>query len=474
MADLPNFNLTPQNMPTNSGQVTQLPYQTQYGLDQAGIKRQLAQVLLQKGLQQPQGQTIVTGANTPNVYVKPSIIQNAANIAQEVLGARMLGDSANDMRNVMQGYQDFHNAENKKLSDILDPAAAVAGSGTAVAQPVPGDLSSPIAQMRALYRQAATSYDPQTSAKKDEYLAKLNDLVRQQSINQTEQQNVRVKGAQEGASAESKVDAANTAGAAPLMPNPPLPGGGTTGIDLATGANILRNPSNGVPTLQESQAQKIAQTTAASTNSSLDKRSAALGDARNDVVQMGYIGNTAQAMMDIIKSGKAYTGAAAADRAELGRFSQLLGRPVSAGTTYHDILTSLGVSLVKQGQAAAGIQQLRSSSEFNQLLKLTGADWEKSPASYVPILDNLSALSNVAIRNHNTQVSEASRLAAELGRKDTNLISGYHVGPEDIASVQSGLPGTSSEAVLPPPAARTNLPQHRPRRTFNPDGTPVQ
>lgn len=141
----PPFSFSPssQNMPTNVGQLTQLPPQYQSALDAAGLKRALAAALIQRGSQMPQGEMQQTMAGTPGHFIKPSPFQYLNSVAQELLGGKVMSDASNDMRTAMQGYANERNSVLQKVADTFAPAASSVSAPAPTAQPTAQPAAAP-------------------------------------------------------------------------------------------------------------------------------------------------------------------------------------------------------------------------------------------------------------------------------------------------------------------------------------------
>ena len=471
MADMLSFNQPA--MPTNAAQVQQLPSQYQLPLDAAMMKRALAQALLSRGQQQPQGQTIVTGAGAPNVYVKPNITQNLSDLAATLVGAKALGSSMKEMGQVMQGYQQHRQEE---VDSLLNGA---------------GPSEAPQSQR---YIQAGTagmsSNDATVRAQAGEWLKVGAELHKNEQDHVSAQQIAGFThgaGAAEGPSVIAAAQAPSGMDASRLKPptavpvgastdpnNPQAPvGTGVPGQTLSpqTGLVSTTAPGTGAVSTAEGLPAKIQQRVVQAQADELLATHKDLSGMWPQMQDVAHNGAVAGAAATLLRSADPKTGAFALDRAKLMQIGQMFGYGPDVTLSPTQLLHELSLGFLGAAKTDAGFAGRLTDSDLKILRNSSGSDLELQRPVLLRIAENYKAYSDQQVRNFNSRLGEAAQRASRTGIMDPTAFSDKLIQPKNIAPV-----GTDVSGGIPPasaPAASV-LPQNRPRRRFNPDGTPAQ
>jgi hypothetical protein len=103
--------------PTSSAPLMGVPAEYQADLSKAMLKKALAQALLQKGMEQPQGQQLQGANGVPGLYVKSSPLQFLSGMASTLAGAKALGSANTDLTTISARMQ---GKENEILTQAQD------------------------------------------------------------------------------------------------------------------------------------------------------------------------------------------------------------------------------------------------------------------------------------------------------------------------------------------------------------------
>jgi hypothetical protein len=204
-----------------------LPADVQGQLNQAMLRQALAQAMLQRGMQMPEGQTIATGAGAPNRYVKPSAFQYLASLANTAAGASGIGKSQSDITGIMQQFQQAQQQETAQ-----NQATALAHNQIPGASPItnPGQLPPNLqgGYFAELSQLDQASRFPENRARAIKEAGVAADLGKAQASEAGQTQRAVFGAAAPRATVGSVVGASNETplgGAAPLQaPTAPTPG----------------------------------------------------------------------------------------------------------------------------------------------------------------------------------------------------------------------------------------------------------
>ncbi len=451
-------------MPTNAAQVQQLPAGTQYGIDQAMMKKALAQALIAKGSQQPQGQTIQTGGGAPNRYVAPSITQHLSDMASMYVGANALSGSMRDMANVMQSYQAANNDVEQRAAAALDGSADGA---------------------RNAYTIRANSMIPAQQEKAEKmypYIAALTTNERDTNAKMVE--------AARGMSAEpnSVVAAATAAGgpnptlinqnppphpAGPVDPNNPDTGSytGQTGnpiVSPVSGQVVGTKAGSGEPIgmgegLPAKQKLALQQTDSDVLTSNLKQAPEMYADA----MKAAYAAKVAAAYKYCVQ--RANTGALVTEKTDVQQLSSLLGVPVSPKTSFTQLGRSLGMTIQGMTRETGGFGGRVANQEQQIINQASGSNL----GLQTPVLQNIAdIMENYGVTKravHNGQMADFSNHALHHGLT-VNPFTPYIITDDKIPPVPITM--NLIDGGGPNGGGGPAIPSHR--RTFNPDGTPAQ
>jgi hypothetical protein len=426
-----------QTLPTQAGQVTQLPPGVQYGIDQSMLQRALAQAMLQRGMQTPEGQTIVTGAGAPNRYVRPNIMQNLAQVANTAAGVRMLGGANKSLADIMREYQGQVNAAQQGAAGTL---------GGGAAQPTPQGQAPAVGsgmtstQALASYQQMKSSGIPAVMAEADKLLPLIGELRKN-----------------EASIAAENARTAFGAGAAVAQPQGLVAGANASGI----GGGGLQAPGapqtsmvNGVLTAQEPHTGKIQAVaenplSTAMTKKVQDTQMSIIGKrvedaekAQQDAIGAGNLAATGRALREIIP--KAALGPQAMERAELQRWSGLLGFTLPESTTYTQLAHQLALGFLGAAKATSGFQGRLSTQEASWLREASGQNLDITNPALMTMAHNAEMYGLTSVANHNRKMQQFGAHAA--ANKVPGAFDGLSVTPEMISPISTG------EEFMPKPA----------------------
>lgn len=472
-----------QQYATNAPQVTQLPMQYQQGIDASMLKRQLAAMLMQRGMQSPQGQTVVTGDGAPNRFVRSSPWEHLSGLAQTILGGKMMAGAQQELMATANDYQTQHRLAAEDEARAAGPAAYAAMSGKAQPAPLPaigqtmtpqeghvitaGDtpppaivappsgLSSAVQSAYNTYFRHKTSIFPDQQQQSAGLYKIYTDLVSKEAeMEQTKQLELLKAGTAPGSGAtyQSKVEAIKGGDVSKLQTIPQIGAGTSTpsSADLPTGERMVQNTGTGELSYNATTGTRQAEEINRAQQESYGKRFEDLTSSMPEMKSVGQTQAQIRAMLDIMNRGPAYVGALSDDKAELGRLSALIGRPIPAGTQYHDLLRMMGTALIPATAQAAKVSSIRGNSELVNLLRLSGQDLQSDPTALKTRLEQLDAGLGSEISFHNRRIEDLADYANHLGRqKDFEYLLNHKITPNMIAPVQTNLPPTPV-AGLPP------------------------
>ena len=462
---------TTQNMPTNAGQVTQLPAQYQTAIDASMMRRALAQALLARGMQQRTGQTIETGGGAPNRYIRPSITQNLSDLASTVLGGMQLKQSQSELTGAMQNYQQ---GLHKELATVADTTAAgspstgpdggtppnVAPGGSALVPQAKSDIDLGSADAKARWKAALLSPYPVVQQQAKDLYDRYVDLARQEGILKNEQAIAGFKEAATNATVESKVAAAKGSGgmdSGQLQPPPPLEGGkppsSVVGVtDPGTGFTPNRNPSTGAVSLEAGLEPKLAQELQTKQLTALNDSYADMNKNWGNVRGQATMGAVADAFVNLVRSGKVNTGALATERAEVDQFAPLVGHAVAPGTTYTQIARELALKFLGAAKGDSGFATRMSTQEAGWLKDVNGSNLDLQSPALLAIGENYSNHARAEVEASNAKALYSAEVADSMGAHNlAHLHRLLVVNPESIAPVTTGLPPPGAAPVVPPP-----------------------
>lgn len=437
-----------ENLPTNAAQVQQLPAGTQYGIDQAMLQRALAQAMLARGQQLPEGQTVVTGAGAPNRYVKPAWSQVAASLANTGLGAAAMGQSYKSLYDAMQKYQGDVNA-------TQGGAAGMLGGGASAPSAQLGGLPAGVTSDQAIaaYQRMKSSGIPATMAEADKLLPFIADLRMNESKMATEQamnrarieaENARAVAAPGAAvaTAPSKVEAAKASGlpgVSSLQPPVMLPPSGPAGPGTSF------NPQLGTLTTQEQSTGAVSQNTTALPPELIRQQQAAAlqqvnahdkeaEEGQDAAISSAHMVNIARAGQQLLQRRGTVTGPRALDRAELQQYGALLtGEPLKPGTTDTYVLHNLNLNLMQEGKTATGVT-IRNKKEWDAFAQAVGLNQDIPGPALNQFYRNMELNGQQEMINFNRKLDNYASHAKRVGAIDT--FSGRKVDSSWAAPVE--------------------------------------
>jgi len=441
MADL----FAAQNIPTNQQQVTQLPADVQFGLDQAALQRALAQALLQRGMQVPEGQTIQTGGGAPNHYVKPSAFQYLASLANTAAGASGLGASNANLRDIMQKYQGQQNAAQSAAAQTLGGGPTLQNAsipqgqptGQAPQSPIPTGLTSD--QALASYKQMKASGIPATMAEADKLLPLIGELRNRETANAAENaRSVYGEGAKVATPAGLVANANNTGLAGGNLQAP-----GESQTRMQNGVLERLNPRTNVwePVAENPLSTMMTRKVQETQMGIIQDRLKAAESGQGDAISAGNLAATGKALQEIIP--KAQLGPQALQRAELQRWGALLGFPLPQGTTYTQLAHQLSLSFIGMAKGTAGFQGRLSTQEANWLREANASNLDVTNPAFMQIAHNAEIYGNTQVATHNKRMQNFEGHARAQGLSGT--FTPYSVTPDMIAPIGTG------ESFLPQP-----------------------
>jgi hypothetical protein len=416
-----------------------LPAEFQGQLNQALLRQALAQALLQRGMQVPEGQTIQTGAGAPNRYVKPSPFQYLASIANLGAGASGLGQAQSDIMGTMQRFQ---GAQQQSTANLQNQALVNIGAAPGTdPSSLPGNLSARYyANLAQLEQQSIFPEARANSIKHAQIAAELG----KEQISQQGQTGRQAQGAVLAGSSPQSINEAyrltpfgqplTAGGGGGLQPNNPQPSvvGGHLAAPQAETGNLEFGPFT--------QGSVLAQRQQDQQRESFDKQGQALLEDKGQVIHVLNAGEKAKAILELASDPRTIQGIH--DPMAVGNLQKYAaffgGRPPPQGTTNLDVLRQLTTQMIGDATAGAGVKgSVRSVKEWQQILSTLGPE-------LTPEAARTHAL-NVLREANAIKGSYDRRSAAYLPRARQYGISGAYenqldIKPEDIAHVGSGLP----------------------------------
>jgi hypothetical protein len=422
-----------------------LPAEFQGQLNQAMLRQALAQAMLQRGLQMPEGQTIQTGGGAPNRYVPPSAFQYLASLANVAGGASGLGKSQADITGVMQQFQNAQQDETKGIQANALSHWAPAGQPVSDPAQLPDNMKA--GYFAELAQRSAQSRFPEIRANAIKY-AQIGAELGKEQMGQAGQTGRQLQGAVLAGSSPQSINATaagtpfgqpapvgTAAGLQPNNPNPQVVGGHVVTTEPQTGAAAVGPFTQGSVLAQRQQEQQRA---------GLEQTGNGLLEEKGAIIHSGNSAEKAKAILDLISDKDTVQGVPHALTISEGEkwLAFLGGTQIPQGVTNLDLLRNLTTSMV--GDAAAGATggkggAVRSVKEWQAI-----ADTVNTRGTISPDAARTESLN--AIRQYNSQRgSYDRRTQAFLPRaRKYGINEGFEgqldIKPEDIAHVGSGLP----------------------------------
>jgi hypothetical protein len=483
MAESTNM-LAPQYnsaMPNNMQQLA-LPPQYQVPLDTAMLKKAIAQALISRGGQMPQGQTIVTGAGAPNRYVRPALTQNLGTVADTYLGGKMLNQALEQLGGTMSKYQaDHQSAIQDALAPFVSgggtptPAPAADGPGASTPSVMSGAAGLPVtspgpapqtpmdshpsvtADMAIrTYRKLASSIFPDQREAAAKLIPLIGELQKNESDLALRAKTSAFEAGKGSATADSIVANAPTLNAAGLKAPPKI--GGSPGSDsgdphitnLAPGMSMddrtglisTQNPQSGAISSQEGLPGQLAKQTNQKLLDNAANEFEALRKDNPDAMESGMTAAKARAYIALVDSGLLNTGLGVVTKQNAQQLGALFGgSPPPIGTSLTKVAQQLALSFLGAGHESSGVGAIRSTKEFQAFMDTSGATMNAPPPALRTIAGTIAEEEEAKVRKFNTRADNLTLDSAD-GKNGLlpSRVRGYRVNQIDIPDFQGMMP----------------------------------